>query len=63
VWVYSIVKNMPMHSQSYDLRFLFKQKEANLYKLNDPFAEYKFMLEAVDCDFLEDSDIQKILSK
>ena len=52
-----------MHSQSYDLRFLFNQKEANLYKLNDPFAEYKFMLEAVDCDFLEDSDIQKILSK
>ena len=29
----------------------------------DPFAEYKFTLEAVDRDFLEDSEIQKILSK
>ncbi len=30
---------------------------------NDPFAEYKFTLEHVDRDFLEDSDIQKLLSK
>ena len=29
----------------------------------DPFAEYKFTLEAVDRDFLEDSEIQRILSK
>lgn len=29
----------------------------------DPFAEYKFTLEAVDRDFFEDSEIQRILSK
>ena len=29
----------------------------------DPFVEYKFTLEAVDRNFLEDSEIQKILSK
>ena len=29
----------------------------------DPFAEYKFTLEAVERDFLEDSEIQKLLSK
>ena len=29
----------------------------------DPFAEYKFTLEKVERDFLEDSDIQKLLSK
>lgn len=30
---------------------------------SDPFAEYKFTLEQVDRDFLEDSEIQKLLSK
>ena len=29
----------------------------------DPFAEYKFTIEAVDRDFFEDSEIQRILSK
>lgn len=29
----------------------------------DPFVEYKFTLEQVDRDFLEDSEIQKLLSK
>ena len=29
----------------------------------DPFAEYKFTLEAIDRDFLEDSEIQGIFSK
>lgn len=31
--------------------------------MKDPFAEYKFTLEAIDRDFLEDSEIQGILSK
>lgn len=29
----------------------------------DPFAEYKFTLEAVERDFLEDTEVQKLLSK
>lgn len=30
---------------------------------SDPFAEYKFTLKTVERDFLEDSEIQKLLSK
>lgn len=30
---------------------------------NDPFADYKFTLEPVERDFLEDTEIQKIISK
>ena len=36
---------------------------ANEYITKDPFANIRFTLDEVECDFLEDSEIQKIIDK